>query len=718
MILHVALYHCGVLMLIQVKKLLYVICLCLFALTALAADYHISQTASGDQSGSDNGNLCTMATANAGLSAGETGWLYNNGGTITTAIDPANNGSSGNVITFSPAAGEVVVMSAGIYLKATSAARQYITVDGLNAGGSSLEIQGNPVVTGSWVSMHNEVADARTGYSSNYNIIQNVAFTASPSTSTTSNTYYGVSIRCDAAGNQIIDNSFTVTEVDSVSGSFSDHIYIKSCNSGTVTGNIISGNTSLGSSHGSIVLAGYGGTLEKTVIRNNTLTVRYHAGINLASSTSSITKTLIEGNTIAGSGSYCSEDACGENFRGSSGDKARRRYDNNAIQHSAKYSIIRGNTLWNDLDIAGSGAGTGISFFGDSASDQNLSCRIYHNTWHNFHIGFRGYAGGTAEGQDNGFVNNIFDTMYGSGYYVPNGVSDHHRYKTEGQVHWWTNNLFSSDESDIQYNDGTLRTSQTPEALSIASSDWTDNIAGDPDFTDSASGDFTLASVASDAIDAGAALTTTTNAATGTALTVADGYYFYDGWGISGETGDYIYIEDTGKVQVSAITGDAITLTAVATWTSGKNVYFCPWGVCFSGVAPDIGAEEYALQVYAVVPPDGGVGINTTLDATWSKATSVDDADVWFASGACAAACDGAADDAAQSSPYDLGTMTINTTYCLEFKANDGTEQGDCQQFEFTTTGGPPAPIGSKTSISYSSGGGSITHDDSGITIE
>jgi hypothetical protein len=78
-----------------------------------------------------------------------------------------------------------------------------------------------------------------------------------------------------------------------------------------------------------------------------------------------------------------------------------------------------------------------------------------------------------------------------------------------------------------------------------------------------------------------APLTTTTGTGTNsTNLFVNDAHFFYDGWGIKGEVGDYIYIGTTASTaipsQISSInyTTNNITLVAPISWVNGQGVWF------------------------------------------------------------------------------------------------------------------------------------------------
>ena len=95
----------------------------------------------------------------------------------------------------------------------------------------------------------------------------------------------------------------------------------------------------------------------------------------------------------------------------------------------------------------------------------------------------------------------------------------------------------------------------------------------------------------SPAIDTGAYLTTiTSNSGTGTSFVVADALYFYDGWGISGETGDVIGTE-SGKVttiQTIDYSSRRITVEPAINFVRGEGV-----ALDYCGSRPDVGVHEY-----------------------------------------------------------------------------------------------------------------------------
>ncbi|MFH1571362.1 MAG: hypothetical protein ABIL09_25455, partial [Gemmatimonadota bacterium] len=98
-------------------------------------------------------------------------------------------------------------------------------------------------------------------------------------------------------------------------------------------------------------------------------------------------------------------------------------------------------------------------------------------------------------------------------------------------------------------------------------------------------------SATSPCIDRGAFLTRVTSAAgAGTAFTVADAGFFYDGWGIPGEAGDLIQLE--GQVATARIARvdyetRTIALESPLEWRPGQGL-----SLRYAGSAPDLGAVE------------------------------------------------------------------------------------------------------------------------------
>ena len=111
----------------------------------------------------------------------------------------------------------------------------------------------------------------------------------------------------------------------------------------------------------------------------------------------------------------------------------------------------------------------------------------------------------------------------------------------------------------------------------------------DPGFTDAQNHEFTL-DASSELIDRGTFLTRAVGSGSGTLLTVQDARYFYDGFGIEEELGDFIQLE--GQVETARVVGidyeaNTLTLDGSLTWSDAQGV-----ALAYQGDVPDIGAFE------------------------------------------------------------------------------------------------------------------------------
>jgi hypothetical protein len=147
-------------------------------------------------------------------------------------------------------------------------------------------------------------------------------------------------------------------------------------------------------------------------------------------------------------------------------------------------------------------------------------------------------------------------------------------------------------------------------ASAYSSGAWTDdagNIQVDPQFKNSASDDYHLAS-GSPAIGAGSNLTTASGSGTNsTSLTVSDASYFFDGAG-GLVNPDWIRIGPSTTVQISSInySTNVITLASPVSWNSGAGVYLYKdsrGNVVLTGANPDLGAFPTGVTQAAPPPP-------------------------------------------------------------------------------------------------------------------
>jgi len=147
---------------------------------------------------------------------------------------------------------------------------------------------------------------------------------------------------------------------------------------------------------------------------------------------------------------------------------------------------------------------------------------------------------------------------------------------------------------------------------------------GNPYFADEGNNDFHL-TLGSPCIDAGAFLTKTRQAGSGTTILVEDAGYFIDGFGIV--EGDLIQLQgetETAKVTYIDYSSNSISVDRSLSWSSGKGV-----SLAYTGSAPDIGAFEYESsappQLSAVIEANSTSGqaplnVNFTGSATGGTA--------------------------------------------------------------------------------------------------
>jgi hypothetical protein len=92
-------------------------------------------------------------------------------------------------------------------------------------------------------------------------------------------------------------------------------------------------------------------------------------------------------------------------------------------------------------------------------------------------------------------------------------------------------------------------------------------------------------------------LTQAAGSGTSNTLTVADASYFYDGFGISGEQGDWIRLGGTSQTaQIVSInySTNTLTLDRPVTFADAQGV-----SLNYNGMAPDLGIYDYVPEVPA-----------------------------------------------------------------------------------------------------------------------
>ena len=566
-----------------------------------AATYYIDGSNGSD---SNPGTLTlswkTLSKANSTLTAGDI--VYIRAGTYREQICPKNSGSSGNYITYQRYPGDpkysviISTRSHGAYLLN----KNYITIDGLyfNNCGSR------------WILIDD----------SDYNIIQNCKFYDSEA-------YTGILVDGGGSYNQFLDNIFEDAALLSSSGTWDAECQAAwdaqtalkyACNRDTAPadfvgvidgwGNKIEGNTFGNCSHQAITgFTYYGGSGAggKLIIRNNIVHNGYHTGI-------SPTKghyALIENNVIYN---------CGEDKALGPRQGGRTIINGPALYVMAEPSIIRKNKVYNnDYGLYFGATQTALTVSNNQRMYNNT---FYNNTWQVIHTN-DGYA--DKEYNNNIIKNNIFyndgnisvhilhgskANAIGAGFYDWVNSGD-----AGSNENYFINNMFSSGADNFYFKNTISSTKTLTQVKSTFPTEFdSSNFEGDPKFIDAANADFTLQST-SDAIDAGTWLTQVNDSegGSGTSMVVDDSRYFYDGWGIPGETADYIWVDNPSSadflVQISSIDYDThtITLAGSKTWDDNAYVYLAYSStVGIMGAGVDIGAYEYGASDM-LSPPSG-----------------------------------------------------------------------------------------------------------------
>jgi hypothetical protein len=263
------------------------------------------------------------------------------------------------------------------------------------------------------------------------------------------------------------------------------------------------------------------------------------------------------------------------------------------LQYAGQNGIIRNNVFYNSLM-----GGLGMTSYCDEA-EYNEHNRIYNNVFYNNNNGgiYHRYSGcrdppnEVPQWNDEIYKNNILYKNIGAQLLVT-GWCDVNCPRMRG-FYFENNNIFNNSAGDKVFTYSSNELAFNYSLLEVVSgypSLFSGNIEANPMFVDENAHDFELQEV-SPMIDAGAFLTKTAGAGSGTVMQVSDAEYFYDGYGITGEQGDVIQLEgqtNTARIVDINYSTNTLTLNQSLTWASGQNV-----SLAYSGSKPDIGAYEY-----------------------------------------------------------------------------------------------------------------------------
>ena len=252
--------------------------------------------------------------------------------------------------------------------------------------------------------------------------------------------------------------------------------------------------------------------------------------------------------------------------------------DSNGIQYSGQEGIIRNNVFYSNL-----GPALGMQVYPQEALF-NVSNRVYNNVVNDSQCGAMTARSGVV---DNIYKNNIFsgNEACGGGGSVQIGYRGGF---PQGHT-FISNDIYGTAPGQDVFKEDFGGFLTLAEMTALFPQNMVDNIEQDPLFVGEAGHDYSL-QPESPMIDAGAWLTTIIGSGFGTTLIVQDARYFYDGFGISGESGDQIQLEGQATpVRIVGIDYDSNTLTLESpiTFAHGQGV-----ALPFNGDRPDLGAFE------------------------------------------------------------------------------------------------------------------------------
>ncbi|NMC72508.1 MAG: hypothetical protein GYA57_20965 [Myxococcales bacterium] len=477
--------------------------------------------------GGDARAFRTLAGAVAVVEPGDV--VYVRAGTYNEPLVPSVSGADGSPVVWAAYPGEAPVLTGDWHPAA-------IRLDGV-------EWQ---VFDG----LHVERARWLEARSAHHNVVRNCVFLDSPATGTTGNVRF-------------VSSHFNRIEGNTIAGGQDNLLLIDSDR------NVVQGNTIAEGAHSLLGIRCGDFNVVRGNRFSNTLQKAgevYDCGADTSAvpnAFASTTHNLFEHNWFTETDRYYSTSG------------------GNGIQYAGQDGILRRNVFIN------ANVGLGMQVYEDEAL-HNERNRIYHNVfWGNE------CAGVSLEGVgqvDNRFRNNVLAGNHGWAGDCAGEGPGQLLYRSPVAGYEFRRNVLwagAAGAEVIQEEFGAGSTLAAFEAAHPAA--FADNLELDPAFIDAAGGEFTPAA-GSGLVDAGLPLAAARGAGSGTSLPVDDARWFYDGYGIPGETGDRIRLAGgDATARVVAIDYDAgvLTLDASLTWTDGQGV-----SLAWEGAAPDIGPVE------------------------------------------------------------------------------------------------------------------------------
>ncbi|MDO8624541.1 MAG: hypothetical protein Q7R47_00515, partial [Candidatus Diapherotrites archaeon] len=306
------------------------------------------------------------------------------------------------------------------------------------------------------------------------------------------------------------------------------------------------------------------------------------------------------------------------------------------MQYSGQKSILR-------LNVYYSNAGTPIQMSAKGIVDnkQNEAWMANHNRIYNnvFYqnalaaISITAVSTPAGDINDNMIKNNLFiSNTYDHPYFQTNPFTGKPMDFLFERSSATTSQFFASDTFLVEHNDFFHSPAGQPviayaingstslrkvQSLSAWETDYPNyfrqNLEVDPKVVNAAAHDFNLQSQ-SPLVDAGTFLAKAVGSGSGTTLVVDDAYPFFDGFGIDGEVGDVVQLQNSG--QTARLTNvnyatNTLTLDASLSWTAGQGI-----SLPYNGNAPDIGAVE-SLYSNTCSAQSQQNSCNTTTGCKW-----------------------------------------------------------------------------------------------------
>ncbi len=550
------------------RGLMVMVCLVFFVSFVSATNYYVSPAGSASWASCTNINTpCSLSTANTNAVAEDV--VYFRTGTYTTSLNPAHSGVSGNPITFAAYNGENAYLENGNYAIDLRNGQDYLIIDGFksdNAKQYELFAQNSTHVelknchfsvnmpgATAWFSVD---IDAGCSYWSIHNNKFDVIQRPTGLLNESGGSLLGIGGSANPAHHNYIYNNIFIDGMnhDFFALSYSDY-------------NVVENNTFYNT--GTWVCTSDPGTC--AVGPGETMQIEKGADHN-----------VIENNVYH--------------------ETSRNFGDSHMVgihQLNSKYNIYRGNIGY-DYDGWGIDIYTGPNY-GYADTDYN---RIYSNTYYNM-------MSSTYYSNDGHGVIRLYD--YQSNQYLKHTKVVNNVVSTSGKRAFEANEIYSgmllpysneffgnwlyyiAQSTEVRRytpNDSTqyYTISQAQTNFPSEFHDNSPNDLIDPKLTNPASGDMRLQS-SSPCIDAGQWLTTITSATgSGTSFVVADPYFFFDGYGISGVSGDTIKTQNGQKTTIQSINYNTktITVSPAINIVNGEGL-----SLDYSGSKPDIGAIEY-----------------------------------------------------------------------------------------------------------------------------